>query len=83
MTFKFDMPDVIPVFPLPGALLLPRAKHEPSQEPPLIREATFDAVAAWVANPDRPDIAESSDVKLVQKRSRPGDARYGFISSAP
>lgn len=64
-------------------LLLPRAKHEPSQEPPLIREATFDAVAAWVANPDRPDIAESSDVKLVQKRSRPGDARYGFISSAP
>jgi len=26
MTFKFDMPDVIPVFPLPGALLLPRAK---------------------------------------------------------
>ena len=26
MTFKFYMPDVIPVFPLPGALLLPRAK---------------------------------------------------------
>ena len=26
MTFKFDMPDVIPVFPLPGALLLPRTK---------------------------------------------------------
>jgi Lon protease-like protein len=26
MTLKFDMPDVIPIFPLPGALLLPRAK---------------------------------------------------------
>ena len=26
MTLRFDMPDVIPVFPLPGALLLPRAK---------------------------------------------------------
>ena len=26
MILKFDMPDVIPVFPLPGALLLPRAK---------------------------------------------------------
>ena len=26
MTLRFDIPDVIPVFPLPGALLLPRAK---------------------------------------------------------
>jgi Lon protease-like protein len=26
MTLRYDMPDVIPVFPLPGALLLPRAK---------------------------------------------------------
>ncbi len=26
MILRFDMPDVIPVFPLPGALLLPRAK---------------------------------------------------------
>ncbi len=26
MIKKFDLPDVIPVFPLPGALLLPRAK---------------------------------------------------------
>ena len=26
MTLQYDMPDVIPVFPLPGALLLPRAK---------------------------------------------------------
>lgn len=45
-------------------LLLPRAKHEPSQEPPLIREATFDAVAAWVANPSRPDMPVSEDIKL-------------------
>ena len=26
MTLRYDMPDVIPMFPLPGALLLPRAK---------------------------------------------------------
>jgi len=26
MNLKYDMPDVIPVFPLPGALLLPRSK---------------------------------------------------------
>ena len=26
MTFRFDLPDTIPVFPLPGALLLPRAR---------------------------------------------------------
>ena len=26
MKFRYDIPDVIPVFPLPGALLLPRAK---------------------------------------------------------
>lgn len=26
MTKRFDLPDVIPVFPLPGALLLPRAR---------------------------------------------------------
>lgn len=26
MTLRFDLPDVVPLFPLPGALLLPRAK---------------------------------------------------------
>lgn len=26
MTLRFDLPDVVPVFPLPGALLLPRAQ---------------------------------------------------------
>ncbi|MEO0357179.1 MAG: LON peptidase substrate-binding domain-containing protein, partial [Pseudomonadota bacterium] len=26
MTASFDLPDVVPVFPLPGALLLPRAR---------------------------------------------------------
>jgi hypothetical protein len=26
MKIRYDIPDVIPVFPLPGALLLPRAK---------------------------------------------------------
>lgn len=26
MTMRFDLPDVVPVFPLPGALLLPRAQ---------------------------------------------------------
>lgn len=26
MSRRFDLPDIIPVFPLPGALLLPRAR---------------------------------------------------------
>lgn len=45
-------------------LVLPRAKHEPTQEPPPIREATFDAVAAWVADPDLPAIPPSSDLRF-------------------
>ena len=49
-------------------LHLPRAKHEPSQEPPPIRESTFSAVAAWVANPDEPDIPPSLDVRLSRNK---------------
>ncbi|MEM8972649.1 MAG: alpha/beta hydrolase [Pseudomonadota bacterium] len=45
-------------------LHLPRAKHEPSQEPPPIRENTFDAVAAWVADPDNPNLPATSDIRL-------------------
>lgn len=45
-------------------LVLPRAKHEPTQEPPLIREATFEAVAAWVADTDLPAIAPSGDIRF-------------------
>jgi alpha-beta hydrolase superfamily lysophospholipase len=46
-------------------LLLPRAKHEPSQEPAPIREATFDAVAAWVKNSRQPAFAVSQEVQFV------------------
>lgn len=38
-------------------LHLPTAKHEPSQEPPAIREGTYGAVAAWVDDPFAPDLA--------------------------
>ncbi len=49
------------------ALILPKAKHEPSQEPPPIREATFEAVAAWVADPTAPEMPQSSDIKFVPR----------------
>ena len=49
------------------ALILPKAKHEPSQEPPPIREATFEAVAAWVANPVQPQMPQSRDIKFVPR----------------
>ena len=49
-------------------LILPKAKHEPSQEPPPIREGTFDAVAAWVANPSAPPIPQTSDIRFVPRR---------------
>ena len=49
-------------------LHLPRAKHEPSQEPPPIRESTFDAVAAWVADPETPSLPQSLDVRLSKNR---------------
>lgn len=53
-------------------LHLPRAKHEPSQEPPPIRESTFDAVAAWVANPEEPTMPVSSDIRFSKsKRAKP------------
>ena len=45
-------------------LHLPRAKHEPSQEPPPIRESIFDAVAAWVADPEAPSLPQSLDIRL-------------------
>ena len=54
-------------------LHLPRAKHEPSQEPPPIRESTFDAVAAWVADPETPKLPQSLDIRL-SKNHRPGRA---------
>jgi alpha-beta hydrolase superfamily lysophospholipase len=49
-------------------LLLPRAKHEPSQEPAQIREATFDAVAAWVRQPAAPAFTTSPDVRFLKRR---------------
>lgn len=45
-------------------LVLATAKHEPTQEPPSIREATLDAVAAWVRNPDDPGITDRPEMKL-------------------
>ncbi len=49
-------------------LHLPRAKHEPSQEPPPIRESTFDAVAAWVADPDAPNMPQTHDARLSKNQ---------------
>ena len=51
-------------------LHLPTAKHEPSQEPPQIREATFDAVGAWVANPMTPGIDGCAAVTFKPGRGR-------------
>ena len=56
-------------------LLLPRAKHEPSQEPQPIREGTFDAVAAWVANPADPKIAISPDVRFMPAKAAHRNSR--------
>ncbi len=50
-------------------LHLPFAKHEPSQEPPPIRDGTFAAVAAWVQNPERPQIWNSTDIRFIANKA--------------
>ena len=50
-------------------LHLPTAKHEPSQEPPAIRENTFDAVAAWVADPHKPEMPDAPELTFIPRRA--------------
>ncbi len=52
-------------------LELPTAKHEPSQEPPPIRDGTFDAVGAWVIDPECPQMPRSVEVKFVAANTAP------------
>ena len=51
-----DLPDVIPVFPLPGALLLPRGQMPLNIFEPRYLAMTDDALALR-ASPDRHDPA--------------------------
>jgi alpha-beta hydrolase superfamily lysophospholipase len=50
-------------------LELPYAKHEPSQEPPPIRESTFDAVGAWVQDPVCPEIPRTAEIRFVAAKT--------------
>lgn len=52
-------------------LTLRTAKHEPTQEPPAIREATLKAVGAWVADPDAKAITDQPDMLYQRARRRP------------
>ena len=64
MTFKFDMPDVIPVFPLPGALLLPRAKLPLHIfEPRYLQMLDDDLESKYGAKFDIVDTKKSDDIE--------------------
>src|SRR5260370_34844582 len=84
-----DLPEVIPVFPLPGALLLPRGQMPLNSFEPRYLEMVDDALRhghrligmiqpdpAHPGTEDRPNLYKIGCVGRITQFAETGDARY-------